>query len=88
MEDDKEPRDPFREEAGGPWHYSLRQGEMLFQALAELPDITSVIIAMKDMPESELQCVVAERLYIWHATKPGGILGVDIWLSPPEEPDS
>ena len=39
-----EPRDPFREErSAGPWDYSLRQGEMLVQGLAEVPDSARAI---------------------------------------------
>lgn len=66
-----EPRDPFREETGGPWHYSLRKGETMFQAVAELPDITKAIIAVKGMSRDELECMVLERLYMWHAMKGG-----------------
>jgi hypothetical protein len=44
---DDESADPFRDEKGGPWHYSLRQEEILFEGLAEQPNVTPAIIALK-----------------------------------------
>ena len=79
MSDDA-PADPFREEKGGPWHVSPRQGEMLLRALADLPDATSVIVALKKMPRQDLECVVLERLYMWHAS--AGMLNVDLRIDP------
>ena len=82
---DDEPRDPFLDEewGAGPWHYSFRQGEMLFLALAELPTFVDVLKAMQNMPASDLRYIVGERLYSWHAAKSGG-LRPQKWLYPPE----
>jgi hypothetical protein len=55
-QDDEPPPDPFRDETPyGPWHYSLRQGEMVLKALAELPDINRAIIAIKQMSRDDLE---------------------------------
>jgi hypothetical protein len=87
---DEEPQDPFREEVGGAWHQSFRQGEMLLRALAELPDVTSAIVAVKKMPRSDLESIVLERLYMWHARTPAdpGMLALDAWLYPGKQRDS
>ncbi len=77
----EEPRDPFYEEEGPPERYALRKGEMVFLPLAELNTIDDVIEALKTMPESDLKCIVLERLYMWHATKDGPpALPPDEWL--------
>ena len=87
----RSPRRPFRDETPyGPWHYSLRQGEMVLKALAELPDITRAIIAVKQMTRDDLEAVVLERLYVFRATKGGPPYAVseefNRWLNP--KPDS
>jgi hypothetical protein len=65
-----EPRDPFLDEPGRTkWHYLLRNGEIVFLGLTELDTIDDVAKALDGMPESDLKCVVLERLYTWHASK-------------------
>jgi hypothetical protein len=87
MSDEEEPRDPFRDEPPfGPWHDSLRQAEMVLGALAELPAITQAIIAIKRLSREDLECVVLERLYMWHAG--AGVDVIDRWLYPRADPDS
>jgi hypothetical protein len=85
----EEPRDPFLDEEGRTaWHHSLRKGEMVFLGLTELPTIYDVVRALKGMPESDLKCIVLERLYVWHARKDGPpVLPPDEWLSPPVDPN-
>ena len=82
-----EPRDPFADEGAGLLDYALRKGEMVFVAIAELDNITQVLKALKDMPESDLNCIVLERPYAWHAAKGGPpYLRPGDWLTPPDEP--
>ena len=86
---DDELRDPFRDEEGGPWHHSLRKGEMVFLALTELDSIVDAIIAVQKMDRSDLEAIVLERLYIWHAlqARPRGSHPTR-WLTPQPKPDS
>jgi len=85
---DDEPRDPFIDEYGRTeWHYLLCKGGMVFEGLAELPRITDVVRALKDMPEDDLKCMVLERLYMWHAEKEGPpVLPPDEWLGLLDDP--
>jgi len=85
-----EPSDPFRDESPfGPWHYSLREGEMLVQGLADLPDITTAIIAVKNMSREDLESVVLERLYVMQASQKGPVSReFHRWLYSEPDPDS
>ena len=87
MADSNEPRDPFLDDDDPffqGWGYSLRKGEMVFQALSELPSIHDATRALGGMSESDLKCMVLERLFKHHVAKePLGWLGVEDWLSPP-----
>ena len=58
---------------------------MVLRALAELPDITQAIIAIKRLSREDLECVVLERLYMWHAG--AGVDVIDRWLYPRADPD-
>jgi hypothetical protein len=51
-----------------------------------LPDITQAIIAIKRLSREDLECVVLERLYMWHAG--AGVDVIDRWLYPRADPDS
>lgn len=88
---DDEPRDPFLDEDWGrtPWHDVLRNGEMVFLGLAELPTIGDVAEAMKNMPASDLKAMVLERLYMWHTAAGGEGFNwpPDEWLGIGADPD-
>jgi hypothetical protein len=43
---------------------------------------------MKDMPESDLKAMVLERLYVWRAAKPFGVLSIHEWLYPPSDTEN
>jgi len=92
---DDEPRDPFLDENDPVlrgWGYSLRKGEMVFQALTDLGSVYDATRALKDMSESDLKCMVLERLFKFHVEKEEfGWFAIEDWLSPPksdDEPDS
>jgi hypothetical protein len=88
-DDEQGPGDPFREETGGPWHYSFRQGEMLFLGLTELPDVVRAIVGVRSMSKDDLESIVLERLYVWHAQQGGPpYLPPSDWLSPKPDSDS
>jgi hypothetical protein len=63
---------------------------MLFQGLAELPDITSAIIVVKqNMSKEDLESIVLERLYSCQAGKMGSISPeFRRWLYSEHEADS
>ena len=84
---DDEPRDPFLDEEGGPYHHALRKGEMVFLGLAEIDSLPKVLTALKDMSEADLKCVVLERLYTWHGTHLD-VLDFQDWLKPPGPEDA
>ena len=81
---DEGPSDPFAD-VPGPWGKSFATGDTLFKALADLPDVVKVLVAVKTMPREELECVVLERVASWHVAR-GGMFAVDPWLFPEEPP--
>ncbi len=64
----------------GPWRLSLGRGERVFLDLAELDNIYDVL-ALREMSEAEMKCIVLERLYTWHASN----AEADDWLKPSSE---
>jgi hypothetical protein len=50
------------------------KAQPLVLGLAEIPNVFDLMKALKNMPESDLKCIVLERLYVWHAAKNEGSL--------------
>jgi hypothetical protein len=67
------PQDPFVDPEGGVLHHIFSKGGMVFEGLAERPNVSSVMNALGTMSESDLKCVVMERLYVWHAERNHGL---------------
>jgi hypothetical protein len=81
----EQPNDPFDEQWPSRWEKHMREGELLFLGLAELPTVDDAGRALERLSQLDLRRIVLERLYVWQvAHDPEGRQGFpgDAWLHP------